>query len=168
MSLREWDYHNLPTPTPHLFRADDRIGRVVPAFHDDVRPKRLHQLERSVFVEHHDEIDRLETGKHVRPVTLCANRAALPLQSFYRAVGVEPNDERIAVGAGNGQQIDMTGMKQIENTVGENDFSRESVAARYRVFPRQRNLVARRPQICSSTDGRRCTDFLMSKGSRSG
>jgi hypothetical protein len=95
--------------------------------------QRFHELEWSVFAEQHDEIDALEGGKKIRSIGLIANRTGLALETSHRRVGVETDDQRITLAASRGEKIDMARVQEIEDTVCENDLSRQLVSAGDRV-----------------------------------
>lgn len=132
---------NLSAPTLNFVRADDRVHGIIPALDDDVGPECLYQLQRGVFIEQNDEIDCLEPGQDVSTISLIAHRPSWSLEPPHRAVGIDPYDQCVTARARGAQQIHMTPVQQIENPVGENDFSGEALPASNRVLARRRDLV---------------------------
>jgi hypothetical protein len=115
-------YHNdLAAPTPYFGGANDRVFSVVTALHDDVRLEQLHQLERSVLVEHYDEVYDFDGGEDVSSLTFASNGPTRALETAHGRVAVDADNERIRALAGGNEKINVTGVQQVEDTVGESD-----------------------------------------------
>ena len=78
-------------------------------------------LMRSLFVENDHGIDRSDRRYHFGSFGFRDNRAPLALDGPHRPVGVDGNDERIAVPARVLQISDMTRVQDVEHTVGEHN-----------------------------------------------
>src|SRR5436305_807225 len=127
MSFCDWHDDNFTAPAFDFSRTDDRLRLIVATLDDDIRPKRIHEIERCVFVEKYYELNALETGNKVRAIAFTAHRPVWALESFHRCIGVDTDDQSITTRARGCEQIEMTRMQKIENPVGEHDLSFESL-----------------------------------------
>ena len=84
MSFCDWHDNNFTAPAFDFSRTDDRFRFVVATLHDHIRLKRIHEIERCVFIEKYYEVNALETGNEVRAIAFTAHRAVRPLESFHR------------------------------------------------------------------------------------
>ena len=141
MSIGKWNDDNLPAPALDFARADDGLGCIIPALHDHVRTQRFYQLQRRVLIERNDEIHRLESRQNVSAILRVANGTSGSFEPLHGSVGIDSNDQRITVCPRSGEQINVTPMQQIEDTVGEDDFSREILPACDRFLARRCDLV---------------------------
>src|SRR4029079_11836558 len=87
------------------------------------------QLQRRGLVEQDHAVHGLERGEHPGAGGLARHRAALSLaEGAGRAVGIYRDQEVIAQGPGGFEILDVTGMEQVEDAVGEDQASREALA----------------------------------------
>src|SRR5437867_8135938 len=77
------------------------------------------ELERGVFLERYDSVDHRECREYIAPLRNRANGACRPLETRHRRVAIHADDERIATSSRTEQHIDMTGMEEVEHTIGE-------------------------------------------------
>jgi hypothetical protein len=131
----ERDDDTLAAPAADLRCADDRVGRVVSAFHDDIRPEVSNQLERRVFVEDDDGVDGLEASEHVRAFGLRPDGPLRALEAPNAGVAVEADDERIAKLTRTAQNVEVTRVKEVEHPVREDDTAGGSSAPGTRTVP---------------------------------
>jgi hypothetical protein len=125
----------LTAPGADIVCTDDRIRRVVAAFHDDVGAQMPHELERCVFVEYGHGINRFEPGENVGAIGFGADRPLGTLQAPNAGIAVEANDECITARPGAAQHIKMARMKEIKDAVREDNATRLSFAPRARARP---------------------------------
>src|SRR5258708_22414343 len=118
---RERDDVHVAAPRSYLVRAYDGVFRIVAALHEDVGPQRAHEPQRRVLVEHDDAVHDLEGREHVGAVRLRSGGAIGALEPANGRVAVEADDERVAEGARTEQHVDVPGMQEIEDAVGEHD-----------------------------------------------
>lgn len=119
MIRRERNYDDAPAPALHFVGADDRAFSVVAAFHYDVRLENPDELEGRVLRENDDQIDTFHGGEHEGALGRATNRPARAFEPAHGLIAVDADDQRIRGRAGCNEKIDMTGMEQIENSVGE-------------------------------------------------
>ena len=119
MVRRERNNDDAPAPALHFVGADDRAFSVVAAFHYDVRLESHDELQRRVLREDNDQIDALHGGEHECALGGAPDRPARTFEPAHGLIAVDADDERIRGRAGCNEKIDMTGMEQIENSVGE-------------------------------------------------
>jgi hypothetical protein len=112
-------YDDAPSPAFYFGGTDYRAFRVIAALHDDVWFQSLYELEWRIFRENNDEVDAFHGGEHERTLRLAAYRPARALEPSHRLIAVDANDQRIGSSASSNQEIDVAGMKQIEDSVGE-------------------------------------------------
>lgn len=145
MSRREGNDNRFSAPPCHFLRSNDGVDGVVTAFHNHVRTKGFHELERCVFFEENYQVNRFECRENVSPLTLHADGTFGSLETLHRCVGVDANNQRIAACSGRREKIDVPSMQQIENTVGENNATRDDGALGSRIVPGRRKLFRRLP-----------------------
>jgi hypothetical protein len=116
---REWNYDDAPAPALYFFGADDRAFSVVAALDYNVRLENPHELKGRVLRENNDEIDAFHGGEHERALGSTPNRPARTFEPAHGLIAVDADDQRIRARASCNEKIDMTGMEQIENSVGE-------------------------------------------------
>ena len=119
MIRRERNYDDPSAPALHFVGADDRAFIVIAALHYDVRLENLDELERRVLGENNDQIDTFHGGEHECALGSAPNRPARTFEPAHRIITVDADDQRIRGRPGCNEKIDMTGMEQIENSVGE-------------------------------------------------
>jgi len=115
----ERNYYDAPAPALHFVGADDRAFCVVAAFHYDIRLENPYELERRVFRENNDQIDTFHGGEDECALGSAPNRPARTFEPAHGLIAVDADDQRIRGRAGCNEKIDMTGMEQVENSVGE-------------------------------------------------
>ena len=86
-----------------------------------MRPQGADQLERRVLGERDDIIDAGQRGQDLQPLGQGEDRPLVPFQPPHRSVVVDADDQQAALAAGELQQLDMAGMEQVEDAVGEDD-----------------------------------------------
>jgi hypothetical protein len=154
MSWRQRNDEDPSSPTLYFGGADDRVLRVIPTFDDDVRAKMADEVERRIVGENYDEIDTLERAQHVRPLGVGAHGTCRTLEAADRIIAVDPNDERVRAFTGGGENIDVSGMKQVEHSIREGYPSLPCSPPPFGLGPR-RDFSARIPRFQSPlvTDG---------------
>lgn len=123
MPGRQRNDDDVATARAHFVRADHGVGCVVASFDDHVGLKELDEFQRRVLLEQRNCIHRLEGGQHVRALALGAYGAIGAFQAFHGGIAVQADDEHIAPRPRADEYIDVSGMKQIEYAVGEDDTS---------------------------------------------
>jgi len=121
LSFHERERDDLSSPTFNFFAADD-VVRPIGALDENVRPDLQDGFQRRVFIERADIVHRLQGAQNLTPFVLGKQRPERPFQPLHRVISINRNDESVAQGAGAPQEIEMPGMKNVEATVGENDF----------------------------------------------
>src|SRR4051812_48395256 len=101
--------------------SHDLIAGVVATLHQYARPDPGDQIEWRVLFKDDDKIDRLQRRQHFGPRALVLHRTILTLEPLHRSVAVEADDQPIAGAARRGQNLDVTGMQDVETAVGEAD-----------------------------------------------
>src|SRR5690606_39510534 len=66
-------------------------------------------------------VHRVERGHQRQPVALTVDRPARPLEPPGGAVAVHPDDEEVAECPGTAQELDVPGVEDVEDAVGEDD-----------------------------------------------
>ena len=113
--------NNLAAMLFHDLSAADVVSPVC-AFNEDVGDDLGDEFGRFRFVEDDDIVDGLKGGEDASPVTLRHQRAKLSLVSPHGGVGVEPDDQSIALLTREGEVIHMSGVENVEAAVGEDKF----------------------------------------------
>src|SRR6202048_1791733 len=99
--------------------ANDLGTAIVRALYQCARLDLRDQLDRRVFLEDHDEIDRFQRRQYFGAGTLVLNRTPVALQPLHRSIAVQADDQPVAGATRRGQYLDVTGMQNIETPVGE-------------------------------------------------
>ena len=136
MAGRQRNDDDAPTSRSYLARANDGLGRIVAALDDDVGFDPTNQLERRVLVEDGDGIDGLEGGEDVRSFTLRPHGPLGSLETFDRGVAVDADNQRVATRTRAHEDVDVSGMQEIEDTIGEHDLTRLPRTPRRERLPR--------------------------------
>ena len=97
------------------------LGQVVAAFDVDVRPDRSDQLRWCVLVEQDRVIDDVQRADERQPVRFSVDGTGRSFESPRAGVGVETDDENVSQSAGPAQKLHVSGMKDVEHAVGEDD-----------------------------------------------
>src|SRR5258708_27587689 len=120
-AVEDIDQHDLATVSVDDLVADDLVAGIVAALHQHARPDLRDQLDRRVFLEDDDEIDRLQRRQHFGARALVLNRTPLALQPFHRRIAVQSDHQPVTGATRPGQYLDLAGMPDIETAVGETD-----------------------------------------------
>ena len=125
---------------------DDAVAGVVGALHEHVGRERLDQGERRVLVEQHHAVHRGERRRARGPAACspATGRAGALAQPADRGIGVEPDDERVALAPGRLEQLDVARVQQVEDAVGEHDRTRPGRGARHGLGQRRGSCAALR------------------------
>lgn len=113
----------LAAPGADLGSADHSVRGVVATLHDDIGPEVAHELERGILVEDGHRVDGLEAGEDIGAIGFAADGAIGALETPNARVAVDTDDERIPPRARAAKKVEMSGMQQVEDTVGEDDAS---------------------------------------------
>ena len=122
MTWCERNDFDAPTPTLHFRRADNCIHSIVAALGNDIGSQRLDQLERSVFAKQDHPINRLQSSQYISALSFIPDGSALTLETFHRCISVEADNQCIAEPARLGENVHVTRMEEIENSIRENNF----------------------------------------------
>ena len=99
--------------------ADDGVLGPVGAFDEHIRLKAGNHLMRRVLVEDDDGVDAVERRENLGALALGSDRPAAAFDRPNGAIGIQPDNERVAQGAGLPQIPDVAGMQEIEDPVRE-------------------------------------------------
>ena len=127
--------HHAPTASAHNVRTDHCIRAVVAALDDDIGLQSSHDFERRVLAEHDNSVDAFQAGENERPFRLRSHRTRRTLESAHRGIAVHANDEPVPCPPRGHQHVDMTGVQEIEDAVGEDDGARAPLAPGTRRIP---------------------------------
>ena len=119
MSGSERHYDHSPAPALHFCRTNDRVFRIIAAFDDHVGLELPDEVERRVLGENYDEIHALERRDHVRAFGVGTDWASRTLEAPHRLIAVDPDDESVGALARGSEDVDVPGMEQVENAIGE-------------------------------------------------
>lgn len=123
-SLDEFDAFDAAAPAFDEVPAFDILfAFVVSAFGEDIGADGFDEFDGGIFVEEHDGIDATLCGEDMGAVAFVLNGSAWAFEASYGGVGIEADDEGVAEAAGFLQIIDVSDVKDIKATVGEDDFS---------------------------------------------
>ena len=122
-------YHDCLTASRfHLARSDDGIDSIIASLGDDVRLERNHEIERRIFIEQDHGIHSFQSRENVSALGFGPNRAIRSLQAANRRVSVQSDDERISESPRRDEDVDVTRMQKVENTIGKYDTAGESLS----------------------------------------
>ena len=102
--------------TPH-----DLIRRPVGTLHEDVGLDSADDVGRGVVVEDRNGVDAGERREDLGALVLGVDRPLGALVAAHRRVGIESNDQQVAVRPRGLQVADVAGMQQVEHAVREHD-----------------------------------------------
>src|SRR5581483_6265452 len=102
-------------PTDHLF------ARVVRTLDEDGWLDPRNQFLGRVLVEHHNEIDGFQSSEHLGASLHRLDRATGAFQPCHGSIAIKADDESITGRARAGEQLDVTGVQQVETAIGEAD-----------------------------------------------
>ena len=135
MTSGEWNDDDAASPSLHFFCADDGCLGVVATLDDDIGLESFDELERCVFRKNNNEVDAFERGKNVRALGRGADRARWSFKPSHRLVAVDSDHQRVTRGPRGCEQIDVTGMKKVEDSVRENDAVIPAGPPNFRIIP---------------------------------
>jgi hypothetical protein len=119
MAGSERHYYHAPSPALHFRCADDGVFRVVAAFYDHVGLQMRDEIEGRVFRKNYYEIDAFERRQDVSALGVAAHRPRRTLEAAHRLVAVDSYNEGVSGSARGGEDVDVTRMEEIKNTVRE-------------------------------------------------
>ena len=132
----ERDDHDASAVRAYLGRTDDRRFGVVAAFHQHVGPQLGDELERRVVCELDDRVDHLQGRENIAPFGRRSHGPLWTLQSPNGVVAVDADDESVTFTSRREQHVDVSGVKQVEDTVREHDPTAPRLSPRARACPR--------------------------------
>lgn len=115
----KWNDDDIPTPAFYLGGSDNGLLGIIAAFHDHVGTKVSHEIEWSILGENHHYVNALDCGKDIGPLGVSADRARRTFEATDGIIAVDAHDKRIRGLAGSFQDVDVSRMQEIEDTVGE-------------------------------------------------
>lgn len=121
MAGRERNDDDAPSPTLYIRCADDRVFQVISAFHYDIGLEMPNEIERCVFREDHDEVHAFERRYDIRSLRVATDRPCGPFESAHGLIAVDADDECVSSLARGREDVDVTAVEQIEDTVRERD-----------------------------------------------
>src|SRR5216684_1695819 len=101
--------------------AVDRLTAPVRAFNQNVGPHITDNPLGARVIEHHHIVHHLDSGENPRPLDRWVDWAVLALDQAHPAVTVDADDQHIAPGTSETQELKMAGVQQIEAAIGEHD-----------------------------------------------
>jgi len=110
-----------PAASLHDIRAHDVFHPPVSALDQDIRSHARDKVVGRVFLEDADIVDAFKSGQDRGARGLIIDRPVRAFETRDRCVGVEPQDQTVAQGAGLAEVGHMAGMQDVEAAVGEDD-----------------------------------------------
>lgn len=104
-----------------LFAGVESLGRVVTAFGVDVRLNFRDEPGDAWFFKKDHGIDTTESSDDFSAIEFAIDGAAGALEGADGVVGVDSDDESVSERAGLLEVSDVTGMKEVETAVGEDE-----------------------------------------------
>jgi len=152
MTGGERDDYDFPAPAPDFSGADDSLFGVVATLHNNVGLEVFDQVERSIFGKDYHEIDTLERSKHISALRVAADRAGRALEASNGFVAVDADDQSICGLPCCPEHIDVTGMKEVEHSIGERDpaFSSRSPTLGFNPGRNLLSRIARRQSLLAA------------------
>lgn len=99
----------------------DGLIAVVSTFDVDIGAERANNRAGGVFVEEQGVVDGVERRDEGQAILLAVNGPAWTLQAACTAVTVDGHDEDIAQLSGLAQEMNMSGVQNIEDAIGKDD-----------------------------------------------
>lgn len=153
-----------PSPGFYFGSSDDRGLGIVAALYYHIWLQGLDQLEGCVFGKYYDEIDALDGGKHESALSGAAHRPACALEATNGVIAVDADDQGIGSPTRRDEEVDVSRMEQIEDSVGESNpiLSCSSPARRLGACGYFRRRVARRQSLLTTYGWkwRTCSFFI--------
>src|SRR3954453_9677068 len=116
-SLDKIDQNDAAARRLYFLGADNGLDRVVASLDQDIGLEPPDQLDRRLLVKADYGIDRLDRGDHGGAVGQSVDRTFRSLEPSYAAIGIQRDDQPVALRAGRRQQRDMPGMYDVENAI---------------------------------------------------
>jgi len=113
---------DLPSRRFDFFLPHNFLMSPIAAFNQDIRNKGSDNFLRRVFGKRGQEINVFYGLENFPPLGQGKDRPGRPFNPPHRGVIVESYDQDVAPFLGFLEKPDVTGMKDIKTTVGENDF----------------------------------------------
>ena len=110
-----------PAPTFYFGCANDGFLRVVSAFHYDVGLEMPNEIERCVFGEDHHKVHAFEGGDDVSSLGVAPHGTRRSFEAAHGLIAVDADDERVSRRARGRENVYVTAVEQIEDTVRERD-----------------------------------------------
>lgn len=111
----------LAAPAANLGSTDDAVGGVIATLDDDIGAESGDEIERRVLVEDDDGVDGLEPGENIGALCFAPDRTVGALQAPNARVAVQADEECVPAQARAAEDVEMAGMEQIEDAIGEDD-----------------------------------------------
>lgn len=121
MARRQWHYHYVASPTFYFPGTNDRFFRIVAALDDHIWLEVPDQIEGGVLGKNYHQIHAFERSEHIRSLGISPHRPCGSFEPAHRLIAIEPDDESVGGFARGEKNVDVAGMKQIEDTVRERD-----------------------------------------------
>lgn len=123
MSGGERNDHDRAAPRFNHVAADNGIQGIIPTLHQHVRPHDADQFEGRVLGKHDDGVDGLEGGQNVRPLSGRPYWAGWTLETADRVIIVDAHEKRNSKRTRGDQHVNVSGVQQVEHTIGEHESS---------------------------------------------
>jgi len=112
----------------------DRLAAPILALDQDVGLDRANNFLGARLVEHHDVIDRFQSGQDSRAFSGRIDRARVALERLDASIAVETDHQQVGLRARERENLDMARVKQVETSIGEcNPAPRAALAAKRRL-----------------------------------
>ena len=121
MTRSEWNDDDISTPALYLGGADNGFLGIIATLHDHVRTEVAHEIERSILRKDHHHVNALDRGKDVGALSVGADRARRTFEATNRIIAVDADYQRVRRVAGRFQDVDVSRMQEIKDTVGESN-----------------------------------------------
>ena len=121
IAVSEGDAHDPTSSSLNDLTTHDLIRCPVGTFDQHIGLEPLDDPLRSVFVEYDDSIDRGERVDDFRAIAFNIDRTRRSLDCADGPIGIDPDNQRIALLSSRVQIPNVARMEHIEHTVGEDD-----------------------------------------------
>ena len=109
--------------------ADDLLFGVISAFDEDVGADGVKEGDGGVVVEEDEIVDAFELFEDGDAVVLVDDGAFGAFEALDAGVGVDGDDEDVALAFSEAEVLDVAEVDEVEAAVGEDDFSAEGSVA---------------------------------------
>lgn len=123
MARLDRDAHDTATAGFDDVATNNRVRGPVGTLDEHIRTEAGDRLMRCFFVEDHDGIHAVERIENLGAFALGSDRPAAALDRTDGAIGIQPDNQYIAEGAGLPQVPEVTRMEQIEDPVREHHLA---------------------------------------------